>query len=130
MANTIPTGRIAPAFKPTTGNPPEFDPVALHGEALNASSMAAYYTRRGNHAGAARKSVQALAALRRLQAVTAKTNTNPCTKCPDNFALPAARDYFDQVVVAGYVARRTACEKCPANIKPCLAVAGDLEVTK
>lgn len=130
MANTTPTGRTAPASKPTKGNPTQFDPVALHGEAINACSMATYYTRKGNHAGAARKSVQALAALRRLQAVIAKTNTNPCTKCPDNFALPAVRDYFDRVVVAGYVARRTACDKCPENTKPCLAVAGDLEVTK
>lgn len=68
MANTTPLGRIAPVSKPSTGNTPHFDPVALHGEAVNACAMATYYTRKGNHAGAARKAVQALAALRRLNA--------------------------------------------------------------
>ena len=57
MANTAPMGRIAPAPKPSTGNTPHLDPVALHGEAINACAMATYYTRRGNHAGAARKAV-------------------------------------------------------------------------
>ncbi len=130
MANTTLTGRIAPAYKPTTGNPPQFDLVALHGEAINACSMATYYTRKGNHAGAARKSVQALAALRRLQAAGVKADVNPCATCPDNFALPVPQDYFDQVVVSGYVARRAACDKCPVNLKPRLAVAGDLEENK
>lgn len=67
MANT-PQGRFAPASKPTTGRTPQFDPIALHGEAINACAMASYYTRKGNHAGAARKAVQALSALRRLAA--------------------------------------------------------------
>ena len=44
------------------------DPVALQFEVHNACAMVTYYTRRGNFAGAARKSVQALAALRRLAA--------------------------------------------------------------
>ena len=69
MANTAPLGRIAPASKPSTGNTPHFDPVALHGEAINACAMATYYTRKGNHAGAARKAVQALAALRVLHSM-------------------------------------------------------------
>ena len=69
MANTAPMGRIAPAPKPSTGNTHHLDPVALHGEAINACAMATYYTRKGNHAGAARKTVQALAALRRLAAL-------------------------------------------------------------
>lgn len=69
MANTTPMGRIAPASKPRTGNTPHFDPVALHGEAINACAMATYYTRKGNHAGAARKAVQALAALRVLHSM-------------------------------------------------------------
>lgn len=116
MANTTPKGRIAPA---TTGNHP-IDLIALHGEAINACSMATYYTRKGNHAGAARKSVQALSALRRLAAVQGTPSAHVCTTCPDNFALPLALDYFDQQVVSGYVARRTACDKCPASIKPCL----------
>ena len=64
MANTAPMGRIAPASKPAQS----VDLVALHGEAINACAMATYYTRKGNHAGAARKSVQALTALRRLAA--------------------------------------------------------------
>ena len=69
MADTTPMGRISPASKPRTGNTPHFDPVALHGEAINACAMATYSTRKGNHAGAARKTVQALAALRRLAAL-------------------------------------------------------------
>ena len=69
MANTAPMGRIAPASKPSTGNTPHFDPVALHGEAINACAMATYYTRKGNHAGAARKAVQAWAALRVLHSM-------------------------------------------------------------
>ena len=69
MANTAPMGRIAPAPKPSTGNTLHLDPVALHGEAINACAMATYYTRKGNHAGAARKAVQALAALRVLHSM-------------------------------------------------------------
>ena len=42
--------------------------IHLHGEASNACAMAVYYTRKGNHAGAARKAVQALSALRKLAA--------------------------------------------------------------
>ena len=120
MANTAPMGRIAPASKPSKGNTTHFDPIALHGEAINACAMATYYTRKGNHAGAARKSVQALSALRRLQAAT-KASANPCAKCPDNFPLPEALDVFDRRVIAGYVERRTACDMCPAEAKPCLS---------
>ena len=58
---------------PTTSR---LDPIQLHMDAHNACAMASYYVRKGNHAGAARKTTQALAALRRLaaferQAVTA-----------------------------------------------------------
>ena len=120
MANTAPMGRIAPASKPSTGNTPAFDLVALHGEAINACAMATYYTRKGNHAGAARKAVQALGALRRLQSVAAKAPASPCTNCRDNFPLPEAADVFDSMVIAGYVERRTACDLCPASAKPCL----------
>ena len=67
MANT-PQGRFAPASQPTTGNPHQFDAIALHMEGINALSMASYYTRKGNHAGAARKTTQALSALRKLAA--------------------------------------------------------------
>ena len=70
MANTLtPKGRIAPASLPTTGKHTHpFDPVAAHGEAINALAMAKFYARRSNHAGAARKTVQALSALRQLAA--------------------------------------------------------------
>lgn len=69
MADTILKGRIAPASLPTTGKHSHtFDPVSAHGEAANALMMAKFYTQRGNHAGAARKTVQALAALRQLAA--------------------------------------------------------------
>lgn len=122
MANTTPMGRIAPASKPSTGNTPHFDPVALHGEAINACAMATYYTRKGNHAGAARKAVQALGALRRLQSVAAKAPASPCTNCRDNFPLPEALDVFDRMVIAGYVERRSACDRCPSGAKPCLAL--------
>ena len=116
MANTTPKGRIAPALKPAQS----IDLVALHGEAINACAMAAYYTRKGNHAGAARKSVQALSALRRLAAARTASNAHVCTTCRDNFPLPQADDVFDTMVIAGYVERRTACELCPASAKPCL----------
>ena len=46
----------------------QIDPVAMHMEGVNALSMASYYTRKGNHAGAARKATQAMAVLRRLAA--------------------------------------------------------------
>ena len=78
------------------------------------------HTRKGNHAGAARKAVQALGALRRLQSVAAKAPASPCTNCRDNFPLPEAADVFDSMVIAGYVERRTACDLCPASAKPCL----------
>ncbi len=122
MANTAPMGRIAPASKLSTGNTPHLDPVALHGEAINACAMATYYTRKGNHAGAARKAVQALGALRRLQSVAAKAPASPCTNCRDNFPLPEALDVFDSMVIAGYVERRSACDRCPSDAKPCLAL--------
>lgn len=80
MANTAPMGRIAPASKPSTGNSRTIDLVALHGEAINACAMATYYTRKGNHAGAARKSVQALTALRRLAAAAqSQESAHVCT---------------------------------------------------
>ena len=68
MANTS-MGRIAPASTPTTGKSHQFDPIQLHVDAVNACAMASYYTRKGNHAGAARKAVQAVSALRRLAAL-------------------------------------------------------------
>ena len=50
---------------PTT---PSHDPIQLHMDAHNACAMASYYVRKGNHAGAARKATQAMAALRKLAA--------------------------------------------------------------
>ena len=61
--------RAAPVTPtPTTGN---HDPIQLFADAHNALAMASYYLRQpeGNHAGAARKAGQALAALRRLAAL-------------------------------------------------------------
>lgn len=78
MANT-PQGRTAPASLAALAASPILDPVALHGEAINACAMATYYTRKGNHAGAARKSVQALSALRRLAAVQGLDSAHVCT---------------------------------------------------
>lgn len=53
------------AATPTTGTP---DPIQLHADAHNALSMAVFYLRQptANVAGARRKAVQALAALRNL----------------------------------------------------------------
>ena len=78
MANTPPKGRFAPASLTALVNTPHLDPVALHGEAINACAMATYYTRKGNHAGAARKTVQALAALRRLAALRSLDGADVC----------------------------------------------------
>ena len=63
---TLASRRAAPT--PTTGN---HDPIQLFADATNALAMASYYLRQpeGNHAGAARKAGQALAALRRLAAL-------------------------------------------------------------
>ncbi|WP_042428885.1 hypothetical protein [Comamonas granuli] len=59
--------RAAPTT-PATGTP---DPIQLHAEAHNALAMALHYLRQpaGNVPGASRKAVQALAALRRLDAM-------------------------------------------------------------
>ena len=48
---------------------PRHDPIQLHMDAHNACAMASYYVRKGNHAGAARKATQAMAALRKLAAL-------------------------------------------------------------
>lgn len=57
----------APAL-PATGTP---DPIQLHADAHNALAMALHYLRQpaANVPGAARKAVQAVAALRRLNAL-------------------------------------------------------------
>ena len=61
--------RAAPP-PPTMGTPTP-DPIPLHAEAHNALAMALHYLRQpaSNVRGAARKAVQALAALRSLDAV-------------------------------------------------------------
>lgn len=63
--------RPAPAM-PAPGTSP--DPIILFAEAQNALAMALHYLRQpaGNVPGAARKAVQALAALRRLQGLEAQ----------------------------------------------------------
>ena len=62
------TASRSAAPTPTTGN---HDPIQLFADANNALSMAQFYLRQpeANHAGAARKAGQALAALRRLAAL-------------------------------------------------------------
>ena len=62
---TLASRRAAPTTTPTTGH---HDPIQAFADAHNACAMAKLYTLRGNHAGAARKAGQALAALRRLAA--------------------------------------------------------------
>ena len=112
--------RCAAPSLPAIGTP---DPIQLHADAHNALAMALHYLRQpdqANVAGATRKAVQALSALRRLQPVANKTPASPCTNCRDNFPLPEAADVFDSMVIAGYVERRTACGMCSANEKPCL----------
>lgn len=67
--------RAAPTTTPTTGNP---DPIQLYADAHNALSMALHYLRMpsGNVPGAARKTVQALAALRRLDSAGVSTSNS------------------------------------------------------
>ncbi|MBS3996689.1 MAG: hypothetical protein KGZ67_05030 [Hydrogenophaga sp.] len=63
---TLASRRAAPSHLPTSGESPEA--IQLHAEAQNALAMALYYVRQpeANIPGAARKAVQALAALRQL----------------------------------------------------------------
>jgi hypothetical protein len=76
MTNVIHLARHrAAATPPTTGTP---DPIQSFGDACNALSMAAYYARSGNNAGAQRKAIQGLAALRSLNAQDAGIQ-NPST---------------------------------------------------
>ena len=68
MTNVITLARRrATAATPSTGNP---DPIQAYADAHNALAMALHYLRTpsGNLPGATRKAVQALAALRMLQA--------------------------------------------------------------
>ena len=86
--------------------------------------MALHYLRQpdqANVAGATRKAVQALAALRRLNVPAGDIKpASRCAGCRDNFPLPDAADVFDRMVVDGYLARRKACALCPEGAKPCL----------
>ena len=69
--------RSAAPTTPTTGTP---DPIQLHADAHNALAMALHYLRqpRANVPGAARKAVQALAALRSLDG--ADVGASPSTQ--------------------------------------------------
>lgn len=113
--------RCAAPSLPATGTP---EPIQHFADAHNALAMALHYLRQpgdANVAGATRKAVQALAALRRLNVPAGDIQpASPCTGCRDNFPLPAAADVFDRMVVDGYLARRKACAKCPEGAKPCL----------
>ena len=104
------------------------DPIALHGDACNALSMALHYLRQPealNVAGAARKAGQALAALRRLAVSEQPAPADPCTGCPQNFPLPdGPLDFFDQRAAESCIAVRTACDLRPTGSKPCLQKGG------
>ena len=69
--------RSAAPTSPTMGTP---DPIQLHADAHNALAMALHYLRQpqANVPGAARKAVQALAALRSLG--SADVGTSPSTQ--------------------------------------------------
>ena len=126
MTNVIPLARRrATATTPSTGTP---DPIQAYADAHNALAMALHYLRQpgqANVAGATRKAVQALAALRRLNVPVEDIKpASPCAGCRDNFPLPAAADVFDGMVVDGYLARRKACAKCREGAKPCLTTEG------
>lgn len=62
-ATTMPQAISAAVRTPTP-----FDPVATHMEAVNAAAMARWYAARYEHTKAARKTTQALSALRKLAA--------------------------------------------------------------
>ena len=113
--------RCAAPSLPATGTP---DPIPHFADAHHALAMALHYLRQpgdANVAGATRKAVQALAALRRLNVPAGDIQpASPCTGCRDNFPLPAAADVFDRMVVDGYLARRKACALRPEGAKPCL----------
>ena len=117
--------RCAAPTLPTTGAP---DPIEAFAEAHNALAMALHYLRQpdqANVAGATRKAVQALAALRRLNVPAGDIKpASRCAGCRDNFPLPDAADVFDRMVVDGYLARRKACALCPEGAKPCLTTGG------
>ena len=59
---------VTPASRSAASTTRHLDAVALHGEAINAASMARWYTARHDYAAAFRKSAQATGALRRLAA--------------------------------------------------------------
>ena len=63
MMTTSPVASRSAA--PTT---PRLDPIALHGEAINAAAMARWYAARHDYAAAFRRSAQATGALRKLAA--------------------------------------------------------------
>ena len=66
------------AVKPTPTTRHELDAIQLHAQAENAVSMALYYLRQPavNVPGAARKTVQALALLSRLEKANEAATTN------------------------------------------------------
>ena len=118
--------RCAAPSLPATGTP---DPIQHFADAHNALAMALHYLRQpgdANVAGATRKAVQALAALRRLNVPSRDIKpAGPCAGCRDNFPLPdGPLDFFDTHVVADYIQRRTACTLRPAAQKPCLPKGG------
>ena len=68
MATISPAHAVVQPYEPATGHPSPVHPIQLHADAHNALTMALHYLRQptANVPGAARKTVQALAALRAL----------------------------------------------------------------
>ncbi len=68
MATISPAHAAVQPHVPATGHPSPAHPIQLHADAHNALTMALHYLRQptANVPGAARKTVQALAALREL----------------------------------------------------------------
>ena len=68
MATSSPAHAAVQPNAPATGHPSPVHPIQLHADAHNALTMALHYLRQptANVPGAARKTVQALAALRAL----------------------------------------------------------------
>jgi hypothetical protein len=68
MATSSPAHTAVQPNAPVTGHPSPAHPIQLHADAHNALTMALHYLRQptANVPGAARKTVQALAALRAL----------------------------------------------------------------
>ena len=82
MATISPAHAAVQPYAPTSGHPSPVHPIQLHADAHNALTMALHYLRQptANVPGAARKTVQALAALRELFVLNAPDAANPAAQ--------------------------------------------------